>query len=294
MKIIFIPTSKHREAKVRRFLGICLYDCFIYSSNKCLETRRHLGSGRKTVNSQGYSELREPIKTPKIAIHWFGKYYNIIYHKSNNENLTTPRQEPFLHNDINNHLSFGWVSKRNYNWRISTKLRVDIDRIHRTRHHPGTMRVKYPVSKLQWRKKSWCYFAYEFTYFHAKLSTRCRVNLQQNKMKGYLKCTSVIEKISSVSVRWFCLFQLCWGKWSGCEYNLVSVYNLLSRVFSLSCLLVSAILKTENDPGNYEYLKEKTERGQRVVFFANGIFRTLPTRLRHYSQASTLSRCFSW
>ena len=215
MKIIFIPTSKHREAKVRRFLGICLYDCFIYSSNfvfrKCLETTRHLASGRKTVNSQGYSELREPIKIPKIAIHWFGKYYNIIYHKSNNENLTTPRQEPFLHNDINNHLSFGWVSKRNYNWRISTKLRVDIDRIHRTRHHPGTMRVIYPVSKLQWRKKSWCYFAYEFAYFHAKLSTRCRVNLQQNKMKGYLKYTSVIEKISSVSVRWFCLFHLCWG-----------------------------------------------------------------------------------
>ena len=63
----FLPTSKHRQAKVRRFLGICLYDCFIYRSNfvfrKCLETRRHLGSGRKTVNSQGYSELREPIKT---------------------------------------------------------------------------------------------------------------------------------------------------------------------------------------------------------------------------------------
>ena len=63
----FLPTSKHRQAKVRRFLGICLYDCFIYCSNfvyrKCLKTRRHLGSGRKTVNSQGYSELREPIKT---------------------------------------------------------------------------------------------------------------------------------------------------------------------------------------------------------------------------------------
>ena len=58
----FLPTSEHRQAKVRRFLGICLYDCFIYSSNKCLETRRHLGSGRKTVNSQGYSELWEPIK----------------------------------------------------------------------------------------------------------------------------------------------------------------------------------------------------------------------------------------
>ena len=50
-----------------KFLGICLYDCFIYRSNvvlrKCPEAKRHLGSGHKTVNSQGYSELREPIKT---------------------------------------------------------------------------------------------------------------------------------------------------------------------------------------------------------------------------------------
>ena len=69
----FLPTSKHRQAKVRRFRGICFHNCFIYRSNfvfpKCLETRRHLGSGRKTVNSQGYSELREPIKRAKIAIH---------------------------------------------------------------------------------------------------------------------------------------------------------------------------------------------------------------------------------
>ena len=26
----FLPTSKHWQAKVRRFLDICLYDCFIY------------------------------------------------------------------------------------------------------------------------------------------------------------------------------------------------------------------------------------------------------------------------
>ena len=36
----FLPTYKHRQAKVSRFLGICLYDCFIYGSNfvfrKCL------------------------------------------------------------------------------------------------------------------------------------------------------------------------------------------------------------------------------------------------------------------
>ena len=78
----FLPISKHRQAKVRHFLGICLYDCFIYRSNfvyrKCLKTRRHLGSGRKTVNSQGYSELREPIKRAKIAIHWFDKYKSSI------------------------------------------------------------------------------------------------------------------------------------------------------------------------------------------------------------------------
>ena len=53
----FLSTSKYRQAKVRRFLGICLYDSLIYCSNfvfrKCLEARRHFGSGRKTVNSQG-------------------------------------------------------------------------------------------------------------------------------------------------------------------------------------------------------------------------------------------------
>ena len=65
----FLPTSEHRQVKFHRFLGICLYDCFIYRTNfvfrKWRETGRHLGSGRKTVKSQGYSELREPIKTPE-------------------------------------------------------------------------------------------------------------------------------------------------------------------------------------------------------------------------------------
>ena len=63
----FLPTSKHRQAKVRRFLGFCLYEYFIYRSHfvfrQCLETRRHLVSRRKTVNSHRYSELRESIKT---------------------------------------------------------------------------------------------------------------------------------------------------------------------------------------------------------------------------------------
>ena len=59
--------TEHWQAKIHRFLRICLSDCFIYRSNfvfrKFLETTRYLGSGRKTVNSQGYSKIREPIKT---------------------------------------------------------------------------------------------------------------------------------------------------------------------------------------------------------------------------------------
>ena len=50
----FLATSEHRQAKFRRHLSICLYYCYIYETNfvfrKCLEARRHLGSGRKTVN----------------------------------------------------------------------------------------------------------------------------------------------------------------------------------------------------------------------------------------------------
>ena len=60
--------------------GMCLYDCYTYSKHfvfrKCLEMRRHLGSGRKTVNSQGYSELREPIKTHENC-------YSLIWWKLN-------------------------------------------------------------------------------------------------------------------------------------------------------------------------------------------------------------------
>ena len=67
MKIIFYLPVNTGKPKFVAFLVFVLYDCFIYHTNfvfpKCLETRRHLGSGRETVNSQGYSELREPIKT---------------------------------------------------------------------------------------------------------------------------------------------------------------------------------------------------------------------------------------
>ena len=62
----YLPLNTDKP-KFVGFFGICLYDGFIFRSNfvfrKRLETpRRHLGSSRKTVNSQGYSELRKPIK----------------------------------------------------------------------------------------------------------------------------------------------------------------------------------------------------------------------------------------
>ena len=64
MKIIFYLPVNTDKPKV---VGFCLYDCFIYRSNfvfrKCLGTRCYLDFGRKTVNSQGYSELREPNET---------------------------------------------------------------------------------------------------------------------------------------------------------------------------------------------------------------------------------------
>ena len=67
MKIIFFLPVYTDKPKFVAFSGISLYDCFMYRSNsvfrKCLETRRHLGSGRKTRTSQGYFELRELIKT---------------------------------------------------------------------------------------------------------------------------------------------------------------------------------------------------------------------------------------
>ena len=61
----FLPTSERRQAKVSWpswYLNVRLLH-LSHKLRKCLQTRRHLGSGRKTLNRQGYSELREPIKT---------------------------------------------------------------------------------------------------------------------------------------------------------------------------------------------------------------------------------------
>ena len=57
----FLPTSKHRQAELHHFLGICLYNRFIYRSNfifpKISQNEMPSSSGfsRKTVNSQGDS-----------------------------------------------------------------------------------------------------------------------------------------------------------------------------------------------------------------------------------------------
>ena len=63
----FLPnqwTSRSQSSSLSWYLFV---NCFIYRTNfvfrKCLETRHHLGSGCKTVNSQGYSELLELFKT---------------------------------------------------------------------------------------------------------------------------------------------------------------------------------------------------------------------------------------
>ena len=62
----FLPTSKQRQAKVCRFLGTCLYECFIYlaqisSSENGLETKRHLRSGRQNSDSELGSQSK-PVK----------------------------------------------------------------------------------------------------------------------------------------------------------------------------------------------------------------------------------------
>ena len=50
----FLPTSKHRQPYVRRFFGICLYDCFIYSSNFVFRkiSPNETSSWRRSQNSE--------------------------------------------------------------------------------------------------------------------------------------------------------------------------------------------------------------------------------------------------
>ena len=63
----FLPTSEHRQTKFVAFLVfVCTNASFIIqiSSSENVSKRDAInGSCRKTVNSQGYSKLREPIET---------------------------------------------------------------------------------------------------------------------------------------------------------------------------------------------------------------------------------------
>ena len=60
--IFYLPGNTYKPKIVAFLVFVCKPASSIVF-RKCLEARRHLGSGRKTVNNQGYSELREPIKT---------------------------------------------------------------------------------------------------------------------------------------------------------------------------------------------------------------------------------------
>ena len=67
MKIIFhVPVNTDKPKAVAFVVFVRTTASFIAqissSENVSARARRHLGSGRKTVNSQGYSELWEPIK----------------------------------------------------------------------------------------------------------------------------------------------------------------------------------------------------------------------------------------
>ena len=59
----FLPTSEHRQAKLK--FVVFLYRTNVIFQKICIERRCHFGSIRKAVNNNGYSELREPIKTIK-------------------------------------------------------------------------------------------------------------------------------------------------------------------------------------------------------------------------------------
>ena len=65
-EFFFLSTCKHRQAKCCLFLGICWCSCLILRKNVIFwnyhETRSHFETRPKTVNIQGYSELREPIR----------------------------------------------------------------------------------------------------------------------------------------------------------------------------------------------------------------------------------------
>ena len=68
-----------QDIKACCFLGICLYDCFIYRSNfifwKCLETNTISALVAKQGIAKDIPSHGNQSKCTKIAIQWFGNYY---------------------------------------------------------------------------------------------------------------------------------------------------------------------------------------------------------------------------
>ena len=85
MKIIFYPpVNTNKLTFVALLVFVCTTASFIAKNfvfRKCLQTRRHLGSSRKTVQWIAKDTLSYggQSKRAKIASHWFGKYYNTKY-----------------------------------------------------------------------------------------------------------------------------------------------------------------------------------------------------------------------
>ena len=84
----FVPTSEHRQAKVRRFLGICLYDCFIYRTNFVFlnETPSCLRSCRVTRANQNARKL--PF-TDLVNTNWYTAISRKVVRK--NVHMTDPK-----------------------------------------------------------------------------------------------------------------------------------------------------------------------------------------------------------
>ena len=68
MKIIFYLTVNNGKPKVFQVLVFVCTTASISSIENISKRDAHLGSGFKSENSQGYSELQEPIKTREIGI----------------------------------------------------------------------------------------------------------------------------------------------------------------------------------------------------------------------------------
>ena len=68
MKIVFYLTVSNGKPKVFDVLVFVCTTASISSIENISKRDDHLGSGFKSENSQGYSELQEPIKTREIGI----------------------------------------------------------------------------------------------------------------------------------------------------------------------------------------------------------------------------------